>query len=159
MNELAEKYAKDMDVMPMKRDIIKLVNLIWKNQSVGPEDIAVFYSNSFMDLKADIVKKVEMVSKVHKMSSQDKLELAKAMLRLIVDNNLEKLVRLVMYELHIEPFYHDHIVAMVAKVVKYVMTEDAIESTINAIVDLANKIGKQKWYKNMRHWFRKHCCL
>lgn len=159
MNELAEKYVKNMDVLQMKRDIIKLVNLIWKNQSIGPEDIAVFYSNSFMDLKADIVKKVETVSKIHPLSSQDKLELAKAMLRIIVDNNLEKLVRLVLYELKIESFYHNHIVAMVKKVVEYAMADDLIDTTFNAIVDLANKIGKQKWINRARHWCRKHCCM
>ena len=159
MNELAEKYVKDLDVMPMKRDIIKIVNLIWKNQSIGPEDIAVFYSNSFMDLKADIVKKVEMVSKTHKLSSQDKLELAKCMLHLIVESSLEKMVRLVMYELKIELFYHNHIVAMVTQVVQYVMTDDLIDNTFNAIVELANTIGKQKWLKHARRWCRKHCCM
>ena len=150
MDELAEKYVKDMNIMKMKRDIIKLVNLVWKNDSIGAEDIAIFYSDAFMDLKADIVTKVEIAGKAHKLSSVEKMELAKALLRLVINNNLEKLVRLVMYELKIESVYHTHIVMMVSKVVGYVMTDDLVEDTFNAIVSMANKIGKQKLFKQIK---------
>ena len=159
MDELAEKHVKDMNLMKMKRDIIKLVNLVWKNESIGAEDIAVFYSDAFMDLKADIVTKVESIGKLHNLSSADKLELAKALLRRVIDNNLEKLVRLVMYELKIEPVHHNFIVTMVTKVVGYVMTDDLVDNTFNAIVSMANHIGKQKMFKQFKRWVRKTCCL
>lgn len=159
MDELAEKYVKDMNIMKMKRDIIKLVNLVWKNDSIGAEDIAIFYSDAFMDLKADIVTKVEIAGKAHKLSSVEKMELAKALLRLVINNNLEKLVRLVMYELKIESVYHTHIVMMVSKVVGYVMTDDLVEDTFNAIVSMANKIGKQKLFKQIKKLVKKTCCM
>ena len=112
-----------------------------------------------MDLKTDIVTKVEMIGNTRNLSSADKLTLAKILLRLVINNNLEKLVRLVMYELKIEASYHPHIIMIVSSVIGYVMTDDLVDNTFNAIVDMANKIGKQKVFKNFKRWVRKLRCM
>lgn len=158
MNELAQECIEDIDIMMMKRDLIKVVNIVWKNKSIGPEDVAILYSDAFMDLKAEIVKRVETISKIHHLSSKDKLALATESLRLIIDNNFEKLVRLVMYEIHVDPSQHAHIIMIVRTIIKYVMTDDALKNTIEGIVALANSIHKQKFFKRVRKLTRSLCC-
>lgn len=159
MKELAQECIADIDIMMMKRDIIKVVNIVWKNKSIGPEDVAILYSDAFMDLKAEIVKRVEVISKIHILSSKEKLDLATESLRLLIDNNLEKTVRLVMHEIHIDPSQHAHIIMMVSTIIKYVMTDDALKNTIEGIVALANSINKQKFFKRIRKLVRGVCCV